>query len=212
MAGRSWWHWSVWKCISPSGSAPIGLPLADVGDQHHGGMVAHELLGVDHRRWTEFFREADLIVLAQLLVAQQDDEVRVPGVADLREGAIVDLLPEIDPDDLGAQGRRQRPHGEHRTRHLRLDLSAPRFHPRHSIAVDAAGVSGAAAHGGIMGRAGAPAQGSLASTRMKAMRHGSLPRLTQAWLVPCCTRTSPAFKWISESSSSMSISPDMTMA
>ena len=26
MAGRSWWHWSVWKCISPSGRAPIGLP------------------------------------------------------------------------------------------------------------------------------------------------------------------------------------------
>jgi hypothetical protein len=92
----------------------------------------HELLGVDHRRRTEFFREADLILLAQLLIAQQNDEVLVPGVADLREGAIVDLLPEIDADDLGAQGRRQRSHGECRRTRLRLDMSGPRFHPRHS--------------------------------------------------------------------------------
>jgi hypothetical protein len=55
-------------------------------------------------------------------------------------------------------------------------------------------------------------QMSLASMRMKAMRHGSLPRLTQAWIVPCCTSTSPALRWTSESSSSMSISPASTMA
>jgi len=57
-----------------------------------------------------------------------------------------------------------------------------------------------------------PRHGSLESIRMKAMRQMSLPRLTQAWLVPCWTSTSPAFMWISESSSSMSISPSITMA
>jgi predicted PilT family ATPase len=44
------------------------------------------------------------------------------------------------------------------------------------------------------------------------MRQTSGPRLTQAWFVPCCTSTSPAFMWISVSSSSMSISPSMMMA
>jgi len=33
------------------------------------------------------------------------------------------------------------------------------------------------------------------------MRHGLVPLLTQAWLVACCTRTSPALTWISLSSS-----------
>ena len=51
-----------------------------------------------------------------------------------------------------------------------------------------------------------------ASIRMKAMRQGSVPRLTQAWLVPFWTITSPAFTCTSVSSSSMSISPDSTIA
>ena len=69
-------------------------------------MIAHELLGVDHRRGTEFFREANLVLLAQLLTAQEDDEIPMPGVSDLREGVIVDLFAQIDADDLGAQRRR----------------------------------------------------------------------------------------------------------
>ena len=56
------------------------------------------------------------------------------------------------------------------------------------------------------------AGGVLASIRMKAMRHGLVPLLTQAWLVPCWTKTSPAFTCTSVSSSSMSISPSSTMA
>ncbi len=54
--------------------------------------------------------------------------------------------------------------------------------------------------------------GSSASTSTKAMRQGLVPRFTQAWFVPRCTSTSPAFRWTSESSSSMSISPDITTA
>jgi hypothetical protein len=52
-----------------------------------------------------FFREANLVLLAQLLTAQKDDEVAVPGVPDLREGIIVDFLAQIDADDLDAQSR-----------------------------------------------------------------------------------------------------------
>src|SRR5207253_3796943 len=39
-----------------------------------------------------------------------------------------------------------------------------------------------------------PAYGSCESIRMKAMRQGCLPRFTQAWLVACCTTTSPALR------------------
>jgi DNA-binding response OmpR family regulator len=56
------------------------------------------------------------------------------------------------------------------------------------------------------------AGGSLASIRMKAMRHGLPLLFTQAWLVPCCTSTSPARMCTSVSSISMSISPSSTMA
>src|SRR3990172_497319 len=56
---------------------------------------------------------------------------------------------------------------------------------------------------------GEPHHGSVASMRTKAIRQGLVPRLTQAWFVPCWISTSPASRWISESSSSMSISPSM---
>jgi len=68
-------------------------------------MAAHELLGVDLRGRSEFCREPDLVLLAQLLIAQQNDEVLVPGVPDKREETVVDLLPQVDADDLGAQRR-----------------------------------------------------------------------------------------------------------
>ena len=34
--------------------------------------------------------------------------------------------------------------------------------------------------------------------RMKAITQGALPRLTQLWIVPRCTSTSPAFRWMTE--------------
>ena len=68
-------------------------------------MIAHELFGVDHRRWIELFREANLVRFAQLLTAQKDDEVAVPRVSNLLEDVILDLLAQIDADDLGAQSR-----------------------------------------------------------------------------------------------------------
>ena len=53
------------------------------------------------------------------------------------------------------------------------------------------------------------AGGSSESISTKQMRHGLPDLLTQAWLVPCCTSTSPALQCTSVSSSSMSISPSM---
>jgi hypothetical protein len=101
--------------------------LADVGDQHHRGVVAHELLGMDDRRRPEFFREPDLVFLAQILTAQHNDEILVPGVAYLREAAGIDVITQVDTENLGPQCRRQRPHAERGRR--KLDLAASGFHP-----------------------------------------------------------------------------------
>src|SRR5215813_14026218 len=54
--------------------------------------------------------------------------------------------------------------------------------------------------------------GSFESISTTRIRHGSLPRLTQAWLVACCTITSPGFRCTSPSSSIMSISPERMIA
>ena len=79
--------------------------LTDIGDQHHRRVAAHELLGVNLRGRAEFCRETDLILLGQLLIAQQNEEVLVPGIPNVREDIVVDLLPQVDADDLGAQRR-----------------------------------------------------------------------------------------------------------
>src|SRR6266852_3926934 len=54
--------------------------------------------------------------------------------------------------------------------------------------------------------------GSCESIRMNATRQGLPLRFTHAWLVACCTTTSPALRCTSPSSSSMSISPDRMIA
>ena len=83
--------------------------FADVGDQHHCRMLrADELRRVDFRRRAEALGEADLIVLGQRLVAQQDDQMLVPGTEDLLKTRIVEGLAQIDADNLRAEGLRQR--------------------------------------------------------------------------------------------------------
>jgi hypothetical protein len=58
-----------------------------------------------------------------------------------------------------------------------------------------------------------PAVTGLAATSTKAMTHGAVPLFTQLWMVPRCTSTSPALRWtLLPSSSSMSISPEITTA
>ena len=50
--------------------------LADIGDQHNCGMLLHELFGVNYRGRAEAFREADFVLLRQVLIAQENDEIR----------------------------------------------------------------------------------------------------------------------------------------
>jgi len=52
----------------------------------------------------------------------------------------------------------------------------------------------------------------LAPISAKAMTQGSLPLLTQSWMVPRWTMTSPAFRRTGPVSITMSISPEMTTA
>ena len=57
-----------------------------------------------------------------------------------------------------------------------------------------------------------PAVTGFAAISVKAITHGAVPLLTQLWMVPRCTSTSPAFRCTLPMSSSMSISPDITTA
>ena len=80
--------------------------LANVRDQHDRGVGANVFPGVDHRRRTKALGEADLILLGELLVPQQDHEVLVPGGENLLEGLIVEARAQIHSRDFGPQGRR----------------------------------------------------------------------------------------------------------
>jgi hypothetical protein len=72
-------------------------------------MLLYELLGVNHRGRAEAFREPDLILLRQLLIAQENDKIPVPGLQQMCSEPIVHLPAQIDADDFGAQGGRQWP-------------------------------------------------------------------------------------------------------
>src|SRR5262249_23484079 len=114
-------------------------------------------------------------LLAQSLIAQQEHEVLVPDVLDLREDGFVGLPAQVDAGDLRAQCRRQRPYPERRRTKPRLRAST--FHlPAPWMLTAAVGDP----LGMIMGRESVDAQGSFASMRMNAMRQGAVPRLTQA--------------------------------
>ena len=63
---------------------------------------------MDDGGWPEALGKADLVLFAQLLFTQQDDQVVVPGGEDLCKGLIIDLAAQVDADDLGAQCRGQR--------------------------------------------------------------------------------------------------------
>jgi hypothetical protein len=57
-----------------------------------------------------------------------------------------------------------------------------------------------------------PTVTGLAPVIAKAMTHGTVPLFTQLWIVPRCTSTSPALRCTLVLSSSMSISPEITVA
>ena len=57
-----------------------------------------------------------------------------------------------------------------------------------------------------------PAMTGFAPTSTKAMTQGVVPLFTQLWMVPRCTSKSPALRCTLLPSSSMSISPEITVA
>ena len=150
--------------------------LADVRDQHDGGMAADELRGVNLGWRPEFFREADLVLLAQVLVAQENDQVLVPDFPDLREGAVVELPAQIDADDFGADCRDNGSPGE-RQSPRRLGVQGQLVLVSIAIAPDCAAAAFPERIPRLVRRIMRPEtgrpQGSLASTRTKAMRQGS---------------------------------------
>jgi hypothetical protein len=84
--------------------------LAHVGDQHHRRMRAHELFGMDLGRRAEAFSKPNLIVFGQLLAAQQDDQMLMPGIEHVPGKRIVDGIAQIDADNFRAKCGRQRTH------------------------------------------------------------------------------------------------------
>ena len=80
--------------------------LADVRNQHHGGMLDAEAAAGGHRRRrTEHLGKAHLRVLVQRLVAQQDHQILVPGVEKFLLERLVDRIAQVDSHDLGAERR-----------------------------------------------------------------------------------------------------------
>ena len=56
-----------------------------------------------------------------------------------------------------------------------------------------------------------PAVTGFAATSTKAMTQGAVPLFTQLWMVPRCTSRSPALRCTLVPSSSMLISPEITV-
>jgi hypothetical protein len=82
--------------------------LTDVGDQHHRRIAGGETPCVTDGRRPKPLPEANLVILAQMLIPQQDDERLVPNVLDLREELIVERLAQVNPEDLRADCGRER--------------------------------------------------------------------------------------------------------
>src|SRR5438067_742851 len=66
------------------------------------------MVGVDRRERPEALGEAHLLLLVEVLVAQQDHEVLVPGLLDSPEHFLRERPRRVHAADLGAQRRRKR--------------------------------------------------------------------------------------------------------
>ncbi len=83
--------------------------LPNVGYQHHCGVRSARMFCVTGGGRSEQLSEANLVVLGQVLIAQEDDKRAMPYVQDLDEQLVAHRLTYIDPDDLGTDCGRQRP-------------------------------------------------------------------------------------------------------
>jgi hypothetical protein len=63
-------------------------------------MIAYELLGVDDGGRAESMGKANFVLLAESLIAQENDQVVVPGGKNLRKCLVVDFSAQIDTTDL----------------------------------------------------------------------------------------------------------------
>jgi hypothetical protein len=100
----------VWKCISPSGSAPI---LADVRDQHDGWVLdAERAARGDFGRHAEAFGKAHLGIFVQRLIAQQENEMLVPSIEEFLLERVVNWIAQVDAQYFGPERRRELPQAE----------------------------------------------------------------------------------------------------
>src|SRR3546814_1542875 len=79
--------------------------LLQIGHQHDVGMLATLLVG-EARPWryrSEAAAEFDLLILAEGLVAEQDELIAVPGRENFAEGGIVERSGEVDPTNHRAE-------------------------------------------------------------------------------------------------------------
>jgi hypothetical protein len=89
--------------------------LAHIGNVHHAGQARTAIVVVVHlAQFAEARAEGNLRLLVQRLPTQQDDTMLVPRIANARESFIRQVVPKVDPDDLGAQRIRQGKHSKRR--------------------------------------------------------------------------------------------------
>jgi hypothetical protein len=106
--------------------------LPDVRDQGGGiGIAQPALLVAAHGfrprtflQRTEIAGEAHLVFLGEILIAEQEDQMLVPSELDLAERRPIELPPQIDAADLGAERVGQLGHAD---RHDLLPGETPRY-------------------------------------------------------------------------------------
>ena len=76
--------------------------VVDVADHAYGSAVADRIAGDGHLQGAESLAEGDLLLVAELLAAKDEDRVPVEGVAKEGEGPAVDGGGDVDAADLGA--------------------------------------------------------------------------------------------------------------
>jgi hypothetical protein len=82
----------VWKCISPS--------------------AGKGTTGTRFRRRPEIFGKSHLVVLVERLVAQQNNQMLVPGIEQFLLELLVNRIAQVDAENFRAERRRELPHRE----------------------------------------------------------------------------------------------------
>src|SRR5579863_3532782 len=98
------------KVHLPIGQCADQLPIfANVGNQHDGRILCREPWGMAHGGRPKSLAEPDLIVFAEMLIAEEDDEAVVPSIEDFRKYLIARRPAQIDADNFCADAGSKRP-------------------------------------------------------------------------------------------------------